>query len=191
MKKLLTVMLATLLAASMVTCAGDEDRESGTSTKLPEPEDQIDEALMLALGQAKNFHRKAKVYMTDGQLDAAITAVESILAVQFPAGSPEGEDVHLDAYALLAKLQLLRGDTGAAMKAVDRGIAAATRKSFFHANLYTVKGEVHEAIAAGYPDPQSAEAKAARKSAIEAYDTSIQMNEQLQIEALDRLKRSR
>ena len=187
-RKLLAVMFATLLAVTVVCCAGDEDKESGTNTELTQPEDVIDEGLMLALQQAKNFHRKAKVYMTDGQLDEAITAVTQILTVQFPPGSPEGEDVHLDAYALLAKLQILKGDTGAAMKAVDTGIASAKRKSFFLANLHTVKGEVYEAIAAGFDDPKSPEARAAFKSAIESYDASIQINEELQKALADRLK---
>jgi hypothetical protein len=193
-RKLLTVMFATLLAATVVCCASDEDQPGGGregKTTPPEAEDyQIDEPLMLALQRAKNFHRKAKVYMTDGQLDEAITAVTQILSVQFPAGSPEGEDIYLDAYALLAKLQLLEGDTGAAMKAVDTGIASvsAKRKSFFLANLHTVKGEVYEAIAAGYDDPKSPEARAALKAAIASYDTSNQINEELQKALADRLK---
>jgi tetratricopeptide (TPR) repeat protein len=188
MRKLLAVMLATLLAATVVCCASDDDRDPRGNTTLPAAEEQIDEGLMLALGQAKNFHRKAKVYMTDGQIDEAIAAVRDILAIQFPPGSPEGEDVHLDAYALLAKLQLLKGDTGAAMKAVDEGIASAKRESFFLANLHTVKGEVHEAIAAGFADPKSPEAKEALKSAIRSYDESIQINERLQKALAERLK---
>jgi len=189
-RKLLAVMFATLLAATVVCCASDEEPGSRDGkTTLPEAEDhQIDESLMLALQRAKNFHRKAKVYMTDGQLDEAIEAVTQILTVQFPPGSPEGEDIYLDAYALLAKLHVLEGDTGAAMKAVDTGIASVKRKSFFLANLHTVKGEVYEAIAAGFDDPKSPEAKAAFKSAIESYDTSNQINEELQKALYDRLK---
>lgn len=187
-RKLLSVMFATLLAVTVVCCTSDEEPRSGGNTQLPEAADQIDESLMLALQQAKNFHRKAKVYMTDGQLDEAIKAVTQILSVHFPPDSPEGEDVTLDAYALLAKLQLLEGDTGAAMSAVDTGIASAKRDSFFLANLHTVKGEVYEAIAAGFDDPKSPEARAAFKSAIESYDTSIQINEKLQKALADRLK---
>jgi hypothetical protein len=190
-RKLLAVMFATLLAATVVCCANDEDagNRDGKTTP-PEAEDyQIDESLMLAIAQAKNFHRKAKVYMTDGnRVDEAIATVEQILAIEFPPGSPEGEDIHLDAYALLAKLHLGKGDTETAMKTLDTGIASVTRKSFFLANLHTVKGEVYEAIAAGFDDPKSPEAKAAFKSAIESYDTSIQINEALQKALADRLK---
>lgn len=189
-RKLVAVMLATLFAAAAVCCAGEEGRDPPVgNTTLPEAGDQIDEGLMLSLGQAKNFHRKAKVYMTDGnRLDEAMAAVRQILAIEFPAGSPEGEDVRLDAYALLAKLHLGKGDVEGAMKTVDEGIAAATRDSFFLANLHTVKGEVFEARAAGYDDPQSAEARAAYRSAIESYDASIEINERLQKALAERLK---
>jgi len=188
------VTVATLLTgvALLGSCTGgDEDRDpadrSGRTT-LPEAEDQLDEGLMLALGQAKNFHRKAKVYMTDGNLAEAIAAVRQILSIEFPPGSPEGEDVRLDAHALLAKLLVASGDVEGAMKAVDQGIAASTRDSFFLANLHTVKGEVHEAIAAGFADPQAPEAIAARRAAISEYDLSIQINERLQKALAERLK---
>lgn len=188
-RKLLVVMFATLMAATVVCCAGDEDDRQPGNTTLPEASDQIDESLMLAIGQAKNFHRKAKVYMTDGnQVEEAIAAVRQILAIEFPPGSPEGEDIRLDAYALLAKLQLGKGDIEGAMKSVNEGIGSVARESFFLANLHTVKGEIHEAIAAGFDDPKSPEAKAAFKAAITSYDESIRINEALQKALADRLR---
>ena len=59
---------------------------------------------MIALSKAKNFHHKAKVYMSDGNIAEAIASVREILSLQFPAGAPEAEDVRNDARALLAKL---------------------------------------------------------------------------------------
>ena len=181
MKKMYLLLLAGLLG--LVCCTGGGDRDSrntpGQVTKLPDPDDQIDQALMIALSQAKNFHHKAKVYMTDANLPDAIGAVREILAIEFPAGAPEAEDVRLDAYAMLAKLLLASGKPEDAMKAVDDGIAEKTRDSFFLANLYTVKGEIHEAQAADL-DPQAEQARALRRAAIGAYDHSIQINEALQ-----------
>ena len=52
---------------------------SSLAGSLPDPAtDVIDEELMVALGQAKNFHRKAKVYMSDGNLPAATASVRQI-----------------------------------------------------------------------------------------------------------------
>ncbi|MCE9574090.1 MAG: hypothetical protein K8W52_13170 [Deltaproteobacteria bacterium] len=171
---------------ALVSCtAGDEDRAS-TSTRLAEPSDlagTVSQDLLVALAQAKNFHHKAKVYMTDGNLTEATLAVRQILAIQFPQGAPEAEDVRQDARALLAKLLVAQGKVDEAMRTVDEGIAAATRDSFFLANLHTVRGEVFEAQAALADDGTpagKANAASAKRAAIAAYDRSIAINEALQ-----------
>ncbi len=155
-------------------------------TKTPDADDVaratgevIDEQLMIALGQAKNFHYKAKVYMTDGKVTEAIAAVRQILSLRFPANAPEADDVRNDARALLARLLLSQNSTDEAMRVVEEGLAAVTRESFFVANLYTVKGEIHyaRASAAGSGDAKAVEDK---RAAIEALDKSIKINETLQ-----------
>lgn len=193
---LVRVTTATLLAAALaiVACVACADRDEpapapGTVTTIADPADAIGEPLMLALSQAKNFHRKAKVYIADGNLAEATAAVRQILAIEFPAGAPEGEDVRLDAHALLAKLHLAQGDVEGAMKVVEQGLAGASRESFFLANLHTVRGEVLEAIAAGLDaDGKAEEAKARRREAIAAYDTSIAINERLQQALVERMR---
>ncbi len=184
-----------LFTAGLVTGAAlgctrtDEPRAGGSVTKITPPEERdrdqaIDEPLMIALSQAKNFHHKARVYMSDGKLDDATAAVRAILSIRFPAGAPEAEDVRLDARALLAKLLLGQGQVDAAMTVVDEGLATASRESFFLANLYTVQGEVLQAQAtaldaSGSPADR-ARAVALRRQAIEALDRSIAINTALQ-----------
>jgi hypothetical protein len=182
-----------LTAALLVgACEGDREHRDapGNVTKVADPStdsDEIDQALLIPLSQAKNFHHKAKVYMTDGNLPDAIAAIRAILAIEFPAGAPEGEDVRLDADAMLAKLLLASGKPEDAMKVVDAGIAGKTRDSFFLANLYTVKGEILEAQAADL-EPTAEPARALRRAAIDAYDASIQINETLQKQLYEDLK---
>jgi hypothetical protein len=171
-------------------CSHGDDGDSGRSvTRITSPEERdrdqpIDEALMLALSQAKNFHHKARVYMTDGKLDEATAAVRAILSIRFPNGAPEAEDVRLDARALLAKLLLGQGLVDQSMTIVDEGLAAPTRESFFLANLYTVKGEILQAQAAALDGTGSADDHARaitlRQQAIVALDRSIQINTALQ-----------
>jgi tetratricopeptide (TPR) repeat protein len=180
--------MAASFTAGALSCTSsnrDDDRTGvgGGTTRLTEPEDAVSEDLMVALAQAKNFHHKAKVYMSDGNLTEAIASVRQILAIQFPPTAPEAEDVRLDARALLAKLLVGQGKVDEAMRVVDEGIASASRDSFFLANLYTVRGEVLEAQAAladdGTADGRTRAADE-RRAAIAAYDKSIQINEQLQ-----------
>ena len=137
---------------------------------------------MIALGQAKNYHHKAKLYAGDGDAAAAIAAVRQILALRFPPGAPEADDVRNDARALLAKLLLGQGQLDEAMRVVTEGIAQSQRKSFFVANLYTVKGEILEARAAQLPPDQ---AKDAKHQAIEAYDQSNQIDTELQKQLME------
>jgi hypothetical protein len=166
----------------VTACSCNSQSEPLPTTHTPEPADAIDQNLMIALSKAKNFHHKAKVYMSDGNIAEAIASVREILSLQFPAGAPEAEDVRNDARALLAKLLLGQGNVDEAMRVVTEGIAQSQRKSFFVANLYTVKGEILEARAAQQsPD----EAKQTKHAAIEAYDTSNQIDTELQKQLME------
>lgn len=179
----LAVLLSIASVVSITSCGTSERDSGGSQTKTAEPTDVIDESLMLALGQAKNFHRKAKVYMSDGNLVAATASVRQILSLRFPAGAPEADDVRLDARALLAKLLVSQGQVDEAMRTVEEGLASSQRESFFVANLYTVQGEIHEARAAqADSEGEAGKARAAeeRRAAITSYDKSIQINEKLQ-----------
>jgi len=171
------------LAVLIVTaCSCNSPSEPPPSTHTAEPTDAIDQNLMIALSKAKNFHHKAKVYMSDGNVAAAIASVREILSLQFPAGAPEAEDVRNDARALLAKLLLGQGQLDEAMRVVTEGIAQSQRKSFFVANLYTVKGEILEARATALDaDPANkAHVVELRHGAIEAYDASNKIDKKLQ-----------
>jgi hypothetical protein len=168
--------------------AGCSDRDRATSeraTAVAEPTDVADQALMLALSQAKNLHHKAKVYMTDGKLDDAIAAVRAILSLRFPAGALEADDVRDDARALLAKLLVEQGKLDDAMTVVMEGIGPSQRDSFFVANLWTVKGEIHEARAAQLDASDKAKASDEKRAAIEAYDRSIQIDQAIQKRVLE------
>jgi uncharacterized membrane protein affecting hemolysin expression len=170
--------LACMLAMS---CAGDKPG-SQSVTEVADPSDVADQKLMVALAQAKNFHHKAKVYMSDGNLVAATASVRQVLSLDFPPNAAEAEDVRLDARALLAKLLVSQNQVDEAMKTVQEGLAQATRDSFFKANLYTVKGEIHEARASLYDADAATKAKAAEewRAAIQSYDNSIQIDTELQ-----------
>jgi len=182
---------ALLLAAAMFLAgraSAPGERVIQHVTSVTDASDVIDEALMTSLVQAKNFHRKAKVYMSDGKIDDAIAAVRQILSLGFPKGAPEADDVRLDARALLAKLLVTQGKLDEAMRTVDEGLASSQRESFFVANLYTVRGEIREARAANYDtegEPSKAKAADERRGAIEDYDKSIQINEKLQKQLME------
>jgi predicted negative regulator of RcsB-dependent stress response len=152
-------------------------------TGLPDPGDAIDQDLMLSLAQAKNFHHKAEVYIADGNVPAAIASVRAILSLRFPPNAREAEDVRNDARARLAKLLVGQGQLDEAMRTVEEGLAQSQRQeSFFVANLYTVKGEIHEQRAKDLDADAANKAKATdeRHAALEAFSKSIEIDKALQ-----------
>jgi tetratricopeptide (TPR) repeat protein len=160
-----------MLLALVVAACGSRD-DAKPTTRVAEPTDVIDQDLMVALLQAKNFHHKAKVYMADGNSAAAIASVREILSLKFPPNAPEADDVRADARALLGKLLAGQGQLDEAMRVVEEGIAQSPRESFFVANLYTVKGEIHQA-------------RDEKHAAIDAWDKSIEINKRLQQRLLE------
>jgi tetratricopeptide (TPR) repeat protein len=188
------VVAALFLASALLGCDGDAERRSVTRVTDPaevaEPsgDQRIDQQLMVALALAKNFHHRAKVYMSDGNLPEAIDSVRRILSLRFPPAAAEAEDVRADARALLAKLMMGRGELDEAARIIEEGLADARRDSFFIANLYTVKGELHEALAAA-ADAQGAAGHAAassqRREAIRAYDRAIAINSAIQRQLME------
>jgi tetratricopeptide (TPR) repeat protein len=185
-KYLLLVILGLGLAVTSLTacsCTGDRTDDRTPRVTTPDPTDVIDQGLMIALSKAKNYHHKARVYMSDGKLAEAIASLREILSLKFPAGAPEAEDVRNDARALLAKLLVSQNQIDEAMRVVQEGIGQSQRESFFVANLYTVKGEIHEARAA-LLDPSDPTQKAKivdeKHAAIDAYDKSNSINTVLQ-----------
>lgn len=182
MKNVIILVLAVGLAFGLGVGLGCNDSAPQPPvTQVAEPGDVIDQELMIALAQAKNFHHKATVYMSDGNSAEAMAAVRQILSLQFPPNAPEAEDVRNDARALLAKLLLDQKRVEDAMLVVNEGLAASRRESFFVANLYTVKGELHQARAAEL-EAQNDKVRAdeEKRAAITAYDRSIKINEAIQ-----------
>lgn len=182
MKRLGVIAFVVVAACTSCTSGSSSSGASGGNdgpsvTQLGEPTEAVGKDLMLALGQAKNLHHRAKVLMADGDVAGAIASVRQILTLRFPAGAPEADDVRADARALLAKLLVGQGQLDEALRTVDEGLAEASRDSFFVANLYTVEGEVREARAAKLA---GADATAERHAALEAFDKSLKIDEALQ-----------
>lgn len=181
------VAVSGVTGATIMACSSEKS-EPPPTTRIAEPTDVIDQELMIALSKAKNFHHKARVYMSDGKLAEATASVREILSLKFPAGAPEAEDVRNDARALLAKLLVGQNQIEEAMRVVQEGIAQSQRESFFVANLYTVKGEIHEARVAliDANDPaQKQKIIDEKHAAIEAYEKSNTINSALQQKLLE------
>ncbi|ACY14688.1 hypothetical protein [Haliangium ochraceum] len=175
----LALVLALLLPLG---CNTDAQGPRRSLTALPDPASgaPLSEELMLALSMAKTYHHKADVFLQENRAAEAAEAVAEILSIRFPADAPEAEDVRLDARARLAKLLASRDQLTEAMAVVDAGLEQQPRRSFFLANLYTVKGELHELRAVELDPSDENAARDQRRAAITAFDESIRINRDLQ-----------
>lgn len=191
--KRLTPVLSALSAVALTSALffacldrGDNDAAPPKKrvTQVQQPEDALDEQLMVTLLEAKNFHHKANVYEMNGELDKAVAEIRKVLTIKFPADAPEAAEAVLDARARLAKLLMKLDKLDEAEKVVATGIKSAKSESFFLANLYTVAGQLHEARANKLKDSTTDADRAAFKEhsrkAIEAFDKSIKINEAIQ-----------
>ena len=165
LRRLVVVLGITVLGGALAfSCQG------GGPDKSP-PSDE----LLLALGQVRNFHHKADVQVEDGHPEAAIESLTQALAVPFPPGAPEAEDVRLDTRARIAKLELGLGRVDDAEQVVRGGLGQSTRESFFQANLHVVLADVLRARGNAH-------------GAIDELDTAIQIEKRLQAKVLEEKK---
>jgi len=138
------------------------------------------EAVLIALSEARAWQRRADLLLLDGDLPGAILSVEEVLQVPFPANTPEAEDVRLDAYLRLARLQLRVGGPQAeerALAAVESGRKLATRDSFFRAHLENAAADVYRARGERVTDP--AEKRLAQRQELEAHERHIAIDKRL------------
>ena len=112
-----------------------------------------------------------------------MASVQEVLAIRFPAVSPEAEEVRLDACARLARLyHSSGGEAGAgedrALSILDECRKSSTRDSFLRAQLEGVAAEVYEARARRLPEVE--QQKAARRQAIQCLEKAIEIERRLQ-----------
>ncbi len=161
-----------LLCVSLGACAAQRGGEV-------EARRAIDTRLLAALGIAQGLQHEADVLEARGDLVGARAKLAEVLRIDFPR-VPEREDVRLDAYGRLAELQLVARDDAGAEQSVARGLAEATRSSYFRARLHLVTGRLHEARAASARTAGDEErARAEGRLAIDAYDRGIAMNREV------------
>jgi hypothetical protein len=178
-RRLLVLVVA--VALGVLGCSSERARVDAPAAERV-PSGAVSTELLAALEAAQKLHHHADALLRDGQTDAAIAEVAAVLEVRFPADAPEADDVRLDARARLGKLYLSAGRLDDAERVVEDGLATVTRDSFFLANLYNVRGELHEARAAQLEEKSddAAAAKAELRRAIEAYARGQDINVRVQ-----------
>lgn len=153
-----------------------------TGCRSEEAQRVQDEALLIGLGEARAWQRRADLHLQEGDINAAIADVREVLSIALPREAPETEDARLDARARLAQL-LIRGEAGGAeaetqaIAEIEAGRREATRDSFYRAHLESVLAEVYEARAKRLTE--GAAQKEARQLALKALERAIEIDRRL------------
>jgi len=186
-------LIASLLCggSSLVGCARSErDRAGAQQPAASEPAAAavVDPVLLAFLSKARAAHHKADAAEAQGDTATAIAALESLTRGPRPGGERplvEVREVLSDTYARLADLQSARGQFDAALEQVQSGLSLATDVTYFRGHLFEVRGLVEERRAKSLEERGETErAKEARKTAIEAFDEVVRIQDQVIMNAL-------
>ncbi len=176
-RRVISILLATMLVIGVSTGC---EKGHGTSSR------DLDETTMAVLNTARALHHEADVYESAGDFNAASQAIERVLALRIPPSVAEAEDIRVDAWGRLAEIALMADDPDRALAHANAGLQDSHHESVLRARLYVVKGRALRALAdreAHAGDTTTADAR--RREAIDALETSIQINQRVLGHLLD------
>jgi hypothetical protein len=110
-----------------------------------EPTRVVDPVLLAFLSQARSAHHIADQREAEGDLAAALRALESLTAAQKPPGNaPEVEEVLADTRARSADLLSRSGRFDQAEAEIGAGLEHVPRPNYFRGHLFEVRGLLEE-----------------------------------------------
>jgi hypothetical protein len=183
MKKLCACVALLAMVFGALAC----DRGQNASRDCPSAEpagSPIDERVMAFLSAARALHHEADMKERGGDVDAALGALQRLVALKAPR-APESDEVLADAYARLAELRLGKNDVPGADRDVRQGLDHAAGPTYFRGHLLEVEGLIEEKRAGTLSDAGSVrEAAEARARAVSLLEEAVHVQEQVIARAL-------
>jgi lipopolysaccharide biosynthesis regulator YciM len=184
----IAALLAAVVALVLAGSAACQDADPGkrhppTSTSAGRA--AVDTTLVAFLSKARAANHAADLAIAKGDRRAAIAHLQRVTQSPRPPLSPEVVEVLADAHARLAELWSEEGEFGAANEEVDDGLELAREVTLFRANLFMARGIAEErrmkSLEARGDEKGAA---AARDAALQAFDTSMTLQERVIDQAL-------
>lgn len=166
------LLVAVTLALSPLWACQEKSRDDcGPSERV------VDPVLLAFLSQARSAHHLADQRETQGDLGAALAALEALTrAARPPGGAPEVAEVLADTQARVADLLSRTGGFDQASRAVDAGLEHARTVSYFRGHLFEVRGLVEERREKSLRDQaRGPEADQARERSLAAYEEAMKI----------------
>lgn len=178
-------------SVSLASCARSERERAGAQQPAacePAGAAVVDPVLLAFLSKARAAHHKADAAEATGDVALAIASLETLTRGPRPGGDkplPEASEVLADTHARIADLQSARGRFDAAIEHVQMGLGLATDVTYFRGHLFEVRGLVEERRAKALDERgETDRAREARKTAIEAFDEAVRIQDQVIMNAL-------
>lgn len=137
----------------------------------------VDPVLLAFLSQARSAHHVADQREAEGDLPAALRALQTLTAAPKPPGSaPEVEEVLADTRARSADLLSRAGRFDQAEAEISAGLENARSPNYFRGHLFEVRGSLEErreqALRGAGRGP---EADQAREASLAAYEEAMKI----------------
>lgn len=143
--------------------------------RCPPAQAVVDPALLAFLSKAKSLHNQADMADAEQDTEAAIKALDRLVAGPLPAGdppAPEVREVMADTLARSAELRS-RSDYQAALKDIDRGLSLARERSHYRGRLMEVLGVVEQREFKRLQEAGDDDAPAAKERALKAFEEAV------------------
>jgi len=153
----------------------------GCSKREPAPdcvsERVVDPVLLAFLSQARSAHHVADQREAEGNLPAALRALEALTRAQKPPGdAPEVDEVLADTRARTADLLSRAGRFDQAEAEIGAGLENARTTSYFRGHLFEVRGLLEERREKALRSTgRGQEADQARERSLGAYEEAMKI----------------
>lgn len=145
----------------------------------------VDKVLVAFLGKARAAHHSADLLEDRKDLEGAVRVLEGLLTPPTTPERPEAQEVVADTRARLADLKSGLGRFEEAARDVDSGMALVKGTTYYRGHLLEMRGLVHERHAKHFrTQGDLAAAKRAEDAALEAFEESMRVQEQVIDQAL-------
>ncbi len=174
------VALLMLGACGMATDSGGQ----GSAGAAGQP---VDPTLLAFLSRARSAHHIADEHEESMQLDKAVGTLRELVAGPIPGGAmrPEVREVLADTRARLADLESQRGKFDAAAKDIEAGLELVEQRTYFRGHLFEVRGLLEDRRAEALrKDGKDDAAQAAKKRALKALETSMEIQAEVISQAI-------
>jgi hypothetical protein len=186
--------LAFLVVAASLLCVCSRDRSSRSGVCPCQGSGAlVDPGLMAYLSRARAAHHVADEHEAQGDLSSAARELDRLVAAPKPARAEvyaEVNEVLADTHARLADLKSRLGDFGGAARHVELGLASARAPTYFRGHLFEVLGLVNERQSAALKSRgDTAEAEAARRRALDAFEQAMKIQDAVIRDAVNQRER--